>query len=96
MLKMNKKVMFGIFAILMMAGIATAEPFFQLGNADRTYTESPGITCYLGRLYQGMPIYFCMWDNDGMDRSFFVNQINEMDTYYRSGGVTTTFTVKHK
>lgn len=93
---MNKRLIFGILVVLMMAGTATAETWFQLGNADRTYVESPGITCYLGRLFPGMPVYFCMWDNDGMDRSFMVNQVNEMDAYYRSGGATTTFTVWHK
>lgn len=66
---------------------------FWLGNADRTY-ENVGITCYLGRLYEGMPIYFCMYVDGSMDHSYFVNQVSEMDQYYKNGGTTTTYTVK--
>lgn len=91
MLTMHKKILVLLFVILLMAGTATATLFY-LGNADRTYPNI-GITCYLGRLYPGMPIYFCMWNNDGMDHSYFVNQIKEMNEYY-TGWPTTTFTVQ--
>lgn len=65
------------------------EQLFVLGNADRTYQDGR-ITCYLGQLFPGQPIYFCMNPDGGMDRSFFVYQTQEMNKYY-TGGATYTY-----
>lgn len=68
--------------------------FFTLGNADRTYDNYNGytITCYLGQLFPGQPIYWCMYPDGSMDHSWFVYQSREMNEYYVTGGGTTTFT----
>ena len=92
MLNMNKKIMYLIFAIALMAGTAMGT-LFELGAAQKEY-PGVGITCYLGKLFPGMPIYFCMNDDvGGMDHSYFVNQYTDTDRYY-SGGMTTTFAVQ--
>ena len=71
-----------------------AESLFTLGNADRTYDyKSTTITCYLGQLFPGQPIYWCMYPDMSMDHSWFVYQVHDMDTYYTTGGATTTYTL---
>lgn len=70
---------------------------FTLGNADRTYDyKSTTITCYLGQLFPGQPIYWCMYPDGSMDHSWFVYQNREMDAYYTMGGISTTLTYSGK
>lgn len=91
---MNIKILYIGIAILMMVGTAMGS-LFELGAAAKEY-PNVGITCYLGSLFPGMPIYFCMYDDgNGMDHSYFVNQYKKMDDYY-TGGMTTTFTAQPK
>ena len=71
-----------------------ASAWYSIGNAAKEYTEV-GITCYLGQLYHGQPIYWCLYADGSMDHSYFNYQYQEMDRYY-SGGMTTTFTPRIK
>ncbi len=106
MLNMNEIIkVFIVLAILLftLSPIATAlkqgyekEQLFQLGSADRDYSYKGSlITCYLGQLFPGQPIYWCMYPDGSMDHSWFVYQSKEMNNYYTAGSTTTfTFTVK--
>ena len=76
---------------------ANSEQLFTLGNADRTYDyQGTTITCYLGQLFPGQPIYWCMYPDGSMDHSWFVYQNKEMGDYYTTGGTSTTFTYSGK
>ena len=71
----------------------TKEQLFQLGNADRTYDyQGSTITCYLGQLFPGQPIYWCLYPDGSMDHSWFVYQSKQMNEYYVTGGDTATYT----
>lgn len=103
MLNMNKntKILI-VMAILLfaaspsIAGITTKEQLFQLGNAERTYQDGR-ITCYLGTLFPGQPIYWCMYPDGSMDHSWFVYQSLEMTKYYTGSPTGTyTYTPKYK
>lgn len=89
---MNKIILL-IIAVLLIAGTAYGQ-WFQLGNADRTYQDGR-ITCYLGHLFLGQPIYWCMTLDGGMDHSWFVYQVQDMDRYY-TGGPSGTYTLTPK
>lgn len=91
---------FLVVAILLFAvspGIAAmnkADQLFQLGNAERTYQDGR-ITCYLGTLFPGQPIYWCMYPDGSMDHSWFVYQSADMTKYYTGSGTSTyTYTPK--
>ena len=74
----------------------TKEQIFQLGNADRTYDyQNTIITCYLGQLFPGQPIYWCMYPDGSLDHSWFVYQSKAMGDYY-TAGTTSTFTFSAK
>lgn len=79
------------------AGITIKDQLFQLGNADREYAyKDTTVTCYLGQLFPGEPIYWCMYPDGSMDHSWFVYQSRDMTKYYTTGGTTTTYTVQPK
>lgn len=87
-----------LFALspIVQAGRINEQALFTLGNADRIYDyQSTTITCYLGQLFPGQPIYWCMYPDGSMDHSWFVYQSQDMERYY-TGGVTTTFTAMPK
>lgn len=88
--KIMNKILQTIFVMLLLASPAAA--WYSIGNAQKEYT-TVGITCYLGHLFPGQPIYWCLYADGSMDHSYFVNQYQEMDRYY-TGGLTTTLTVK--
>ncbi len=68
------------------------EQLGSIGNIDRTYEyQGTTITCYLGHLAPGLPVYFCMWSDGGMDHSFLIKDMDKMNAYYGAGS-TTTFT----
>lgn len=74
----------------LVSAVRMNEQLFQLGNAERTYQDGR-ITCYLGHLFPGQPIYWCMMPDGGMDHSWFVYQVQDMERYY-TGGVSETYT----
>lgn len=76
------------------ASPSIADQLFTLGNADRTYQDGR-ITCYLGQLFPGQPIYWCMYPDGSMDHSWFVYQSQAMEAYY-TGGVSGTYTASPK
>ena len=91
MLIMNK-IITAILICLLLALPGAA--WYSIGNAAKEYPDV-GITCYLGQLYPGQPIYWCLYADGSMDHSYFVYQYQEMDRYY-SGGMTQTLTVRAK
>ena len=95
---MNKKTKILTVMVIFATAIiplVSAEQLFQLGNAEKTYDyQGTVITCYLGQLFPGQPIYWCMYPDGSMNHSWFVYQQNEMNDYYVTGGITTTFTVR--
>lgn len=98
--KINKVLL--ILAILLfavspaIAGRINNNQLFTLGNADRTYDyQGTVITCYLGQLFPGQPVYWCMYPNMAMQKSWMVWQSNDMNKYY-TAGPTTTYTLTAK
>ena len=77
---------------------AKTDQLFTLGNAERTYDyQGTTITCYLGQLFPGQPIRWCMYPDGSMDHSWFIYQTKEMNDYYTGSGTTTyTFSGKQK
>lgn len=86
------KIIKTLFVMLLLASPGAA--WYSLGNAQKTY-ENVGITCYLGQLFPGQPIYFCMYPDGSMQHSWFNYQYKQMDDYY-TGGMTTTYTARIK
>lgn len=99
---MNKKIL-----ILLVAAVFASSSFiasannvkntelFTLGNAQKTYQDG-AITCYLGHLFPGMPIYWCGYTKNDqfiMIHSYFANQVPQMNMEM-SGASTSTYTVK--
>lgn len=73
------------------------EQLFTLGNAERSY-QNGDITCYLGTLFPGHPIYWCgFMQNEQfvMIKSYFVYQTPQMNIEM-SGASTSTYTVQPK
>lgn len=78
------------------AGRINNNQLFTLGNADREYNyQGIIITCYLGQLFPGQPVYWCMYPDMSMDKSWMVYQNQDMNRYYTSGA-TTTYTLTAK
>lgn len=106
MLITTNKIIIALFVISLITSSAigatrTSGELFQLGNADRTYIYATGgatttITCYLGQLYPGQPIYFCMYPDGSMDHSWFIYQQKEMEQYYTGTTTNTLTTIKKK
>lgn len=88
-----KKIISTIFILLLLTITASAE-WHSIGNAAKEY-PNVGITCYLGQLYPGQPIYFCLYPDGSMDHSYFPYQYQKMEAYY-SGGMTFTYTAEPK
>ena len=91
MLIMNKIITTILICLLL---VFPAAAWYSIGNAQKSY-DNVGITCYLGQLYPGQPIYWCLYADGSMDHSYFTYQYQEMDKYY-SGGMTITFTPRLK
>lgn len=87
-----KKILQILFVVLLL--VAPAAAWYSIGNAQKEY-PNVGITCYLGQLYPGQPIYWCLYADGSMDHSFFVNQYQKMNDYY-TGGMTSTLTAQIK
>lgn len=88
-----KQIITTIFVLLLLVLPAGAE-WHSIGNAEKVYPNW-GITCYLGQLYPGQPIYWCLYADGSMDHSYFVYQQHEMDVRY-SSSPTFTYTVRPK
>lgn len=57
------------------------DQLFTLGNAERTYQDG-AITCYLGTLFPGQPIYWCGYmqgEQFIMYHSYFIYQVPKMN-----------------
>jgi len=89
MLVMNKIITAILICLLL---VAPGAAWYSIGNATKEYPDV-GITCYLGQLYPGQPIYWCLYTDGSMDHSYFTYQYQKMDQYY-TGGMTTTFTAQ--
>lgn len=87
-----KKILQILFVVLLLASPGAA--WYSIGNAQHTY-DNVGITCYLGQLYPGQPIYWCLYSDGSMDHSYFVYQYQQMNDYY-TGGMTRTLTAQIK